>query len=244
MKPVLVLCHDAHVSLGSATDYFAQAGVEWRQINLFSQVPQELPLDQAAGLVILGGPMSANDTGEYPFLCVELDWIRRALDIELPTLGICLGAQLMAKALGAKVYRNPVKEIGWYEIELLGPWLSDPIFFDCQPRETVFQWHGDTFDLPAGATHLARTPHCDRQVFRVGTSAYGVQFHVEMTLALLEDWLSEPGFEAELGGLPYIDPALIRRRAPDRFPAMNPLSRRVLGRFAEMSRKWGIGSRK
>jgi GMP synthase (glutamine-hydrolysing) len=237
LNPLLVLCHDPHVSLGSAADYFAQAGVEFRQIDLFSQVPRELPLDQAAGLVILGGPMSANDAEAYPFLRVELDWIRRAIDAELPTLGICLGAQLMAKALGAKVYRNPVKEIGWYEIELLGPWASDPLFFDCRPRETVFQWHGDTFDLPAGAIHLARTPQCDKQVFRVGASAYAVQFHVEMAPALLEDWLAAPGFEEELAGLPHIDPAAIRRAAPERFPAIAPLSQRVLCRFAEMSRR-------
>jgi GMP synthase (glutamine-hydrolysing) len=237
MKPLLVLCHDAHVSLGSAAEYFSQAGVEICQIDLFSYIPREVPLDEAAGLLILGGPMSVNDTDIYPFLRVELDWIRRAIDIGLPTLGICLGAQLMAKALEAKVYRNSVKEIGWYEIELLGPWLSDPLFFDCQPRETVFQWHGDTFDLPAGATHLARTPQCANQVFRVGTSAYGVQFHVEMTPALLEDWLSAPDFQEELSRLPDIDPAMIRHRAMDRFPVIAPLSRRVLGRFAEMSRR-------
>jgi GMP synthase-like glutamine amidotransferase len=222
--------------LGSAAQYLTEAGVEFRQIDLYSQTPAQLPLEQSAGLLILGGAMSANDSDQYPFLAVELDWIRQAIDIELPTLGICLGAQLMAKALGAKVFRNPVKEIGWYQIEMLGPWQSDPLFCDCQPRETVFQWHGDTFDLPQGSVHLSQTTQCCNQVFRMGPSAYAVQFHVEMTPSLMAKWLSEPGFAAELRALPHIDPEAIRRLAPARFPAMNSLSRRVLGRFAAMCR--------
>ena len=168
MKPFLVLCHDPHVSLGSAAEYFAQAGVEFHQIDLFSQTPRELPLQEASGLVILGGPTNANDTFQYPFLSVELDWIRRAIDSQLPRWVSAWGRQLMAKALGAKVFRNPVKEIGWYQIELLGPWASDPLFFDCQPRETVFQWHGDTFDLPAGAPISPAPPAVKTRSFGLG----------------------------------------------------------------------------
>ena len=208
--------------------------VPLRQVDLFEAVPERLPLEQSAGLVVLGGPMSANDTANYPHLDVELDWIREAVDREMPLLGICLGAQLLAKALGARVYRNRVKEIGWYDIELMPPTADDMLFRGRQSVETVFQWHGDTFDLPAGAVHLARSELCTHQAFRYGRAAYGLQFHVEMTLDLMEQWLCEPGFHCEIKACEGIDPAVIRREAPGRLPAMDSLSQCLLRRFVSL----------
>ncbi|MCR4413361.1 MAG: gamma-glutamyl-gamma-aminobutyrate hydrolase family protein, partial [Thermoguttaceae bacterium] len=113
MPPILVLQHAPHETLGSLEQHLREAGLAWRTLELFREVPRSVDLDGAAGLVVLGGPMNVDETGRYPFLVPEVAWIRQAIDIGMPLLGICLGAQLLAKALGARVYPNGVKEIGW-----------------------------------------------------------------------------------------------------------------------------------
>jgi GMP synthase (glutamine-hydrolysing) len=231
-KPVLVLRHEPRCSLGSISAHLTCAGLDYRYVDLFAELPRQLPLDKAAGLVVLGGPMSANDTDKFPFLLPELDWITAAVENQTPTLGVCLGAQLLAKALGEKVYPNTRQEIGWYAIDMLPPAGDDQLFGGCQSAETVFQWHGDTFDLPAGAVHLARSELCSHQAFRYGTHAYGLQFHIEMTPELLAGWLAEPDAELRVGGRAVA--RTIQSEAPQRFPAMSALSGRVLTRFAEM----------
>lgn len=237
MKPVIVLRHAAHVPIGSLERVLETAGIPWYSVDLFAEEPGALPLEAAAGLVILGGPMNVDEVEAFPFLRPELDWIRQAADRRLPTLGICLGAQLMAKALGKRVYRNPIKEIGWYDVELRPPALDDRLFAGRGPRETVFQWHGDTFDLPDGATLLALGDSCRNQAFRYGPSAYGLQFHVEMTPRLIHEWLEEPDFSAEVAALDYIDPAAIRAQVPRRIAAMDSFSQCLLGRFAAWCRE-------
>ena len=232
MKPVIVLRHAPHVPIGSLEHVLAGAGVPWLPVDLFAESPKVLPLEAAAGLVILGGPMNVDEVEAYPFLLPELDWIREAVDRELPTLGICLGAQLLAKALGKRVYRNRVKEIGWYEVELLPAARDDRLFGGRGPVETVFQWHGDTFDLPDGAIHIARGPSCSHQAFRCGRSAYGVQFHVEMTPRLVDEWFGEPNFAAEVAALDHVDPTAILAQVPQRITAMESFSQCLLGRFA------------
>ena len=130
MKSVFVLRHEPSVSMGSLPDVLADAGLDARLFNLFESVPDHLPWSEAAGLIVLGGTMSANDGDRFPFLVAELDWIREAIRGQVPTLGICLGAQLLAKALGAAVYRNLQEEIGWYQIELLPTVADDRLFRD------------------------------------------------------------------------------------------------------------------
>jgi GMP synthase (glutamine-hydrolysing) len=237
MKPLVVLRHTPHCPLGSVATVLSAAGLGYRYVDLFAEVPARLPLEDAAGLIVLGGPMSVNETDAYPFLRPEPDWIREAVERQVPTLGICLGAQLLAKALGEKVYANRVKEIGWYQIEILPDAADDPLFAGCQPAETVFQWHGDTFDLPSGAVHLAQSEQCHHQAFRYGPCAYGLQFHVEMTPELMAQWFAEPDLSADLGELDYIDPQAIRAEAPERFPQINALSQRLLSHFAARCRE-------
>jgi GMP synthase (glutamine-hydrolysing) len=128
-----------------------------------------------------------------------------------------------------------VKEIGWYELDLTPAAQTDPLFAGCRPVETVFQWHGDTFDLPPGAVHLARSKLCKHQAFRFGPAAYGLQFHVEMTPEMVESWLDEAENCRELSGLDYIHPAAILAQLPHCFPAMESLGRRVLSRFAALA---------
>ncbi len=198
-----------------------------------------MPWSEAAGLIILGGTISANDGDRFPFLLAELDWIREAIQRDVPLLGICLGAQLMANALGSAVYRSPRKEIGWYEVELLPAAAEDRLFRDRSARETVFHWHGDTFDMPAGAVHLARSPLCPQQAFRYGPLAYGLQFHVEMVPELMDLWLREFDAGGDSGDAGLVDPESIRAAAAGAFPALRSFSRCLLGRFAALCRDDG-----
>jgi GMP synthase (glutamine-hydrolysing) len=234
MKPILVLQHVHHENMAGLESHFHRAGLAWHYVELFRQLPVRLDLAGAAGLVVLGGPMNVDEVDKFPFLAREVEWIREAVDAELPLLGICLGSQLLAKAMGAKVYPNAVKEIGWYEIELEPAASDDVLFAGCTARETVFQWHGDTFDLPPGAVHLALSRACRHQAFRYGRAAWGLQFHIEMTPATVDAWLGEAGNCGELAGLDYIDPQAIAAQTPQKMPAMQALGDRVLPRFASL----------
>ncbi len=150
--------------------------------------------DEAAGAVVMGGPMGVDDTERYPGLAVEREWLAEALRREMPLLGICLGAQLLARALGAKVRPGQRPEIGFAPVEVLNP--DDPILGALAPSTAVLHWHGDVFDLPDGAQRLARSTQTEVQAFRKG-DAWGVLFHPEADLALLEAWLAVPEMIAE-----------------------------------------------
>ncbi len=237
MKPVLVLRHEPHVSIGSLAGILAEAGLEPRQLDLFEHVPDTLPWQESSGLIALGGTMSANDGDTYPFLVAELHWLREAVRRDVPTLGICLGAQLLAKALGAVVYRSPQSEIGWFQVDLLPAAADDRLFAGRGPAEMVFHWHNDTFDLPPSAVQLARSPACACQAFRAGQSAYGVQFHAEMVPQLMELWLSQSCAKQSVDNPREVGIASIRSAALTAFPAMNSFSQCVLKRFAGLCRE-------
>ncbi len=239
MKPVLVLRHSPHEALGNLAVALRAAGLELRVVNCFAEDWPQFAAEgfsppDYSGLVVMGGPMNVDQTEEYPFLHTEAGWLRQAVEAELPTLGVCLGAQLLAKALGARVRANPVKEIGWYEIELLPEARSEGLMAGSRSRETVFHWHGDTFDLPAGAVHLARGSTCPQQAFRYGQRAYGVQFHPEITAEMVAHWLAAPSACALLSELDYIDADAIRHRTPEALKAMRPFSGRLFSGFARL----------
>jgi len=142
-------------------------------------------------ILLMGGPMSANDEARYPFLKKELLFIRQVLKLGKPVLGICLGAQLMAKSLGARVYPGPHKEIGWYFLTQTPSARTDPLFSLLDPCFLVFQWHGETFDLPNGAVGLAGNEAYPQQAFRFEPWAYGLQFHFEVTESMIQTWLTQ-----------------------------------------------------
>ena len=150
-------------------------------------VPSDL--NPVRGLVLLGGPMSVNDS--LAWLRPELYLIERALQRNLPILGICLGAQLLAKALGARVYRNPSAEIGFFPISPTPAASSDPLLRHLHPFDPVFHWHAETFDLPRNATHLAYSETCPNQAFRYGSHAWGFQFHPEASPSVIREWIAQ-----------------------------------------------------
>ena len=150
---VLVFRHVPFEGLGLIAPAIESRGFSYQYIDLYSGGAPLPDTRDAAGLIFMGGPMSVNDP--LPYLEQEAGFIRQAMERGQPVLGVCLGSQLIAKALGSRVYRNERKEIGWFDLHLTEAAGEDPVFAGVNATETVFHWHGETFDLPAGATHLA-----------------------------------------------------------------------------------------
>jgi GMP synthase-like glutamine amidotransferase len=193
---------------------------------LFRDASRPLPIEGVHGLIVMGGPMSAND--ELAYIRRELDLIREAVAAGMPVLGVCLGAQLIAKALGGRVYRNPVKEIGWFPIGWTEAAGRDPLLAGLGEPETVFHWHGETFDLPEGAQWLAASEACRNQAFRFGRNVYGFQFHLEVTPEMIADWIRQDANEGDVRELTGpVDPNLNCAR-------LCALSEQVFGRWADL----------
>jgi len=174
---VHVLQHAPFEGLGSIQHWLSRRQAEVAYVRLYAG--DALPsLEGTDMLIAMGGPMSVNDEVAFPWLRGEKQAIRGAIDRGTPVLGVCLGAQLIASALGARVYPNAEKEIGWFPVQAVQGVESAFAF----PSEcTVLHWHGETFDLPPGAMHLARSEACEHQAFQVGHNVIGLQFHLEMT---------------------------------------------------------------
>ncbi|HKY61975.1 MAG TPA: gamma-glutamyl-gamma-aminobutyrate hydrolase family protein [bacterium] len=204
MAKIDVFQHVPHENLGSFERTLAEAGVEVRYIHSYREDLARLKLSEREGLsgvIVLGGPMSANDGEELPFIREELRLIEEAMKLELPFLGVCLGSQLLAKALGKRVYRGEAKEIGWYPLWMRPEAKQDPLFQDFPAKLEMFQWHGETFELPYGSTLLASSQLYLHQAFRYGKAAYGLQFHAEMTPEMIAEWEREGRAEIERAGL-------------------------------------------
>lgn len=150
-------------------------------------------------LIILGGPMNIGQEADHPHLDVEKAIIRQAIDLDIPVLGICLGAQLIASALGARVYQAKSNEIGWYPLTPTPLGNQDPLIRAWRQTDSVFQWHGFTFDLPQNADLLVSGEVINNQAFRYKHNVYGFQFHLEASLPLIERWLNLPQHLEELG---------------------------------------------
>ncbi|HEY2762242.1 MAG TPA: hypothetical protein VGI75_15895 [Pirellulales bacterium] len=232
MKPVWVVRHVPHEGLGTIADALRRCEVPWTTIDAFAGTLPHFNPSDVSGLIVMGGPMNVDQVDRYAFLADEVRWLQQAVDASLPVLGVCLGSQLLAKALGRRVYANRVKEIGWYDIELLPAAAADLLLKEIPQQTAIFQWHGDTFDLPAGSVQLARSPQCENQAFRFGDRAYGLQFHMEVTREIIDDWLCQSDNCGELAGLTYIDPTAIRRQTPEKLPPMEAVGRQVFDRFA------------
>lgn len=232
MPKLLVCQHVAFEILGTLDPLLRKAGFRIRYVN-FGRHPEIQPeLDGYHGLVILGGPMNVDDVDRYPHLATETRLVQEAIERDVPVLGICLGAQLIARALGASVRQNEGVEIGWYDVSLTEEGESDPMLSHFQCTERVFQWHRDTFEIPDGAAHLATSPTCANQAFRYQSNVYAFQFHLEVDEALIRRWLRVPIHVRELKCLKEtIDPEHIRRQTPQNIDRLMRLSDQVFGSF-------------
>ena len=207
MKTVLAICHVAFEDLGSFAPILVDRGYAiqyleagWDDLTALDPLAADL-------LVVLGGPIGVYEEEAYPFIQDELRLLQARLNAKRPTLGICLGCQMIARALGAKVYPGGRKEIGWKPLVLTDAGRVSPLaaFADGAP---VLHWHGDTFDLPEGATLLASTDIYPHQAFTCGNQVLALQFHIETTEKGLERWFI--GHACEIAGTPGLKVPILR----------------------------------
>jgi GMP synthase-like glutamine amidotransferase len=194
---VLIIKHIEVEGPGSIEYCLRQEKISYQILNLKPGIP--LPrLDDLTHIVLLGGPMNVYEEDRYPFLREEDLFIKEAIQRGKSILGICLGAQLIAKALGANVFKAPVKEIGWYDVSLTRIGSIDPLFSKLPKTFSVFQWHEDTFEIPHSAILIATSSLIPYQAFRYGDNAYGLQFHLEVTQEMIRQWMET--YEEEFEG--------------------------------------------
>ena len=207
-RTVQAIRHIGFEDLGSLARPLQEAGYDIDYIDVAERSLATLDPLGADLLVVLGGPIGVYDHEAYPVVTDEIELLQARLAADRPTLGICLGAQLMAAALGARVYPGPAREIGWSALDLSARATPNPLAaLDDVP---VLHWHGDTFDLPAGTTVLASTPLCANQAFSRGPNILGLQFHPEVLGARFEHWLLGHASELATAG---ISPGALRQDA-------------------------------
>ena len=229
MEEVLVFQHDPFEDLGIFAEIMERRGADYRVFRLHHG---EMPTDDwksVGALIILGGPMSVDEEKDFPFLRWEKKIIRAAIDDNVPVLGVCLGAQLIAATLGTKIFRGPVKEIGWSPISITPHGQVDSLLGYLPENATVFQWHGDSFELPSGAIHLATSANYQNQAFRVGKYIYGLQFHLEVTPSMIERWINERSKDFALA--PYLQPDKILADTENYAPSLKYYGERFLSAF-------------
>ena len=224
-RRAVVIRHVAFEDLGSFAEPLIRHGygIEYVEAGL-DDLDQPAVTDSDL-LVVLGGPISSVDDRQYPFLADETRLLERRLGADRPTLGICLGAQLMARALGARVYAG-AKEIGWSPLSLTAAGGASALRHLAPDKTSVLHWHGDTFDLPRGAVHLASTAVCENQAFLWGARGLALQFHVEVTAAGLERWFI--GHTLEIETTPGISVEELRAATARAAPLLEPQAQAFL----------------
>ena len=198
MAKVLVFQHVAAEPLGNLDPMLRNRGHRIRYVNFHRNPDAKPDIGRYNALIVLGGPQMPDQGKLHPHLFEEMHCIEEALKRDIPVLGICLGAQLLAYTLGGGVRPMKEWEIGWYDLEPTPKAAADPLFCALTRPHPVFQWHGYTFDLPAGATLLARSDSCENQVFRYGANSYGLQCHLELDERLINRWLNLPEYMEDL----------------------------------------------
>jgi GMP synthase-like glutamine amidotransferase len=232
---ILVLRHVPHEHLGTLALELRSNNLTYEYVNFYEDANPNISVDSSSALIILGGPMNVHETDKYPFLETEERLIKRAIEKDMPVLGICLGAQLIAKSLGARVTKNKEKEIGWYPLRITDEGSRDSLFKHLSVEETVFQWHGDTFEIPMGAARLAESPLCPNQAFRFGSSVYGLQFHIEVTPEMISEWLNVPENRMEIISLKgKVIPETIKAEIPQFIDRLNLLAKSVFQEFCRL----------
>ncbi|MCY4157057.1 MAG: type 1 glutamine amidotransferase [Gammaproteobacteria bacterium] len=234
MKPVLVIRNVSYETEGLLEPLLREQGLDLDIVD-FQREPLAQPaLDGYAGLVVMGGPMGANDTERFPHLQAVERLCAEAMERAVPLAGVCLGAQIMAKTLGSEVRANPVREVGWYDLAAAEAAGRDPLFSGLAAQEVVLQWHGDTFDLPEGAVLLASSPDCPNQAFRYGENAYAIQFHLEILRPMIEEWVRRDAARGWLGREGRISAERILADTRIHMARSMELGRQVYSRFARL----------
>ncbi len=189
----LIVKHIENEDAGTIIDYLDARGAAYKKVRLYAGESLPVRLDDISSVIVLGGPMNVYEQEKYPHLKDEDVFIKSVLAHKIPFFGICLGAQLLAKACGAKIYKAANSEIGVHDVQLSD--VADvkelAIFAAAPHRFQVVQWHGDTFDLPGGARLLVTSDLCRHQAFVINENAYGLQFHVEVNEELVRDWFKD-----------------------------------------------------
>jgi GMP synthase (glutamine-hydrolysing) len=222
---VLAVIHGEKVRAGVFGEVVEERGHRLEEWSLGWGTPLPRPLDAYGAVMVFGGAMHADQDDRHPWLREENLFLQRLLDLHLPVLGVCLGAQLLAKAVHAPVHPAPQPEIGWYPVRLTEEAADDPIFAQLPERFDAFQWHYYTYRVPAGGVELASSDVCT-QAFRLGDRAWGIQFHAEVTPQVVADWLDEKGDDD-------VDTAAIERETEERIDAWNSLGRELCGGFVD-----------
>jgi len=188
---ILIIKHIDIEGPGTLGDFLKEQGEAFCIVELGAGEP--VPADPSVfkAVIVLGGPMNVDEENIYPFLKPENDFIQKVLRSDIPYLGLCLGSQLLAKAAGARVVKSPVKEIGWYQIQLTDTGKKDPLFVGFNESDPIYHWHGDMFQIPVNGKLLATARGCPHQALKVGNNAYGLQFHVEVTDKSIKEWCDE-----------------------------------------------------
>ncbi len=230
MQPVAIFRHAPSEGPGHFATYLDAQGVPWCLIAI--DAGEAVPDSPAgfSGLVFMGGPMSVNDA--LPWIPKVLSLIRQAVQADVPVLGHCLGGQLMARALGGEVTRNPVKEIGWGEVKTVASPVTQHWFGDIQQFH-AFHWHGETFSIPPGAQRILESNYCANQAFALGPHL-GLQCHVEMTEAMIRTWCELGAEEIAQAASPAVQtPERILADTPRLLAPMRAVAERLYGRWLE-----------
>ncbi|MBI1909813.1 MAG: type 1 glutamine amidotransferase [Deltaproteobacteria bacterium] len=235
MPKLLVLQHASAEGLGTLESELKEKKFELDVRHLYKGDPlpgEEEFFKNYVGIVSMGGPMSVNDQKRHPFLANEEKLIVAALERKRPILGICLGAQMLARACGMKVYKGPKKEIGWHEVHL-DDWFAkrNPLFFQLKEPLVVFQWHQETFDVPVEGYRLAKSEHYPCQAFCFNGNAHGLQFHPEMTEAMIRTWVGESH-----GELTPTEVERILEETPVHLSSLQKMARKIVTGFASICR--------
>ena len=227
-----ILRHVPHEGAGTIETFLTQQHIPFQYYDLFlgNSLPQKVHPSEM--LIVMGGPMNVDETDRYAFLKNERLFIGRAIESGVRMLGVCLGAQLIARSAGERVFPGPRKEIGWFPIYWRDGADSDPVFAPAAKTKLsmVFHWHGDTFDLPKGAVALASSDLYENQAFRIGEKIYGLQFHVEMTSDIIREWTNVNHEEVKALGS-QINTAFILNETKQKINPLQSMARTIYERL-------------
>jgi GMP synthase-like glutamine amidotransferase len=231
---VLAIVHQPDAGPGVFAEAGRRLGWELQEWSISDGDPPPEVMDDFQAVMVFGGAVNADEEAAHPWLREEKQLLAALLSRGTPLLGVCLGAQLLAEASGAPARRAPAPEIGWVEVDVTDAGLSDPVIGPLAPRLSAFEWHSYEFPLPAGAVALAHSATC-LQAFRLGDSAWGIQFHAEVTAADARHWIEEYQTDADAVRI-GLDPDALRAETDRAIERWNAVGRGICERFLDAAR--------